>query len=125
MTTQIQLITRLTSALEANLKHYESMYGVPINTNSVTHHPTIYHMFKESLEALTEARAAMDAQGEASEFDSPLSDFKEGQWWTLELDAIANSSSATNEQRRAIAVVRHLLRVIAATHPTQTKGEKA
>lgn len=102
-----------------------------MTTNNITIPRSTFDAMRDALEAvsgwqahqghhrtaITEARAALEqTQGEASEFDSPLSDFKEGQWWTLELDAIANSSSATNEQRRAIAVVRHLLRVIAATH---------
>lgn len=39
----------------------------------------------------------------------PLSEFKEGQWWVAELDAIARSVNATDEQKRAVSVVHHLL----------------
>lgn len=42
--------------------------------------------------------------------DTPLCEFKEGQWWVQELDAMAKG--ATPDQRRAVAVVHNLLRTI-------------
>lgn len=44
----------------------------------------------------------------------PLSDFREGQWWVKELDAMAASGLATENQKRAIAVVHHMLRAARA-----------
>jgi len=40
-----------------------------------------------------------------------LSDFRDGQWWVKELDAVV--ANGTNDQRRAVAVVRNLLATIA------------
>lgn len=58
---------------------------------------------------------------EASEFDSPLSDFQEGQWWVKELDALG--STGTDDQKRAIAVVHHMLRSARAALATAQTGE--
>jgi hypothetical protein len=60
--------------------------------------------------AITQAKQALEvqAQGDA------LSSFQGGQWWVSELDAMAKNG--TPDQKRAVAVVRNLLRVI-ATHP--------
>lgn len=49
---------------------------------------------------------------------APLGDFAEGQWWVVELDRLAADIAATPDQKRAVAVVRHLLRAAkAATLP--------
>lgn len=45
------------------------------------------------------------------EGDAPLSDFAEGQWWVQELDAMV--ASGTLDQKRAVAVVHHMLRAAA------------
>jgi len=42
---------------------------------------------------------------------SPLEDFQEGQWWVHELDCMVARQS-TPDQRRAVAVVHHLLRAV-------------
>jgi len=47
----------------------------------------------------------------------PLSDFQEGQWWVRELDEWAKTGS--DDQKRAVAVVHHMLRSAAAA-PTPT-----
>lgn len=38
---------------------------------------------------------------------APLSEFQEGQWWVNELDAMGRSGDP--DQKRAVAVVHHLL----------------
>ena len=38
----------------------------------------------------------------------PLSEFKEGQWWVVELDLAAKTG--TPDFKRAVAVVHHMLR---------------
>jgi hypothetical protein len=53
----------------------------------------------------------------AGAYDSPLCDFQEGQWWVRELDALAASRQATDDQKRAVAVVHHMLRAALATTP--------
>lgn len=58
----------------------------------------------------------------AEQFDSPLGDFQEGQWWVLELDAAAQKHDATSDFKRAVAVVHHLLRAIAAHSPNPASG---
>ena len=45
----------------------------------------------------------------------PLADFQEGQWWIKELDAFARQDFATNDQKRAVAVVHNLLRAAQAS----------
>lgn len=62
-------------------------------------------MAYEALELIQKVQPVADERG-ASEFDSPLSDFQEGQWWVKELDAMPG----TDDQKRAIAVVHHMLR---------------
>ena len=47
----------------------------------------------------------------AIEHSDPLSDFQEGQWWVLELDEWAKTG--TDDQKRAVAVVHHMLRAAA------------
>lgn len=41
-----------------------------------------------------------------------VSDFREGQWWVKELDAIFASPDASPDQKRAVAVVHNLLRKV-------------
>ena len=53
-----------------------------------------------------------DAQEVACDY--ALSDFKEGQWWVDELDALSGTETATPDQKRAVAVVHNLLRHISA-----------
>ena len=57
----------------------------------------------------------------------PLYSFSEGQWWIRELDGMVGSSSATVEQKRAVAVVHHLLRAAALscnrTLPAQSQSQ--
>lgn len=43
-----------------------------------------------------------------SDAPEPLSEFQEGQWWVTELDAMV--ADGTAEQKRAVAVVHHMLR---------------
>lgn len=59
----------------------------------------------------------VEAQQAASE-NAPLSDFQEGQWWIAALDAMVKDAG-TQDQKRAVAVVHHLLRAsrAAATAP--------
>lgn len=40
----------------------------------------------------------------------PITDFQEGQWWVAELDGMAQAEGATPDQKRAVAVVHHMLR---------------
>ena len=54
----------------------------------------------------------------------PPSNFQEGQWWVRELDAFAQSQNATDDQKRAVAVVHHLLAAVAAA-PEATAQEKS
>ena len=51
---------------------------------------------------------------EEQTMNDPLSDFQEGQWWVRELDKAAATVGATDDFRRAVAVVHHLLRSAAA-----------
>lgn len=46
---------------------------------------------------------------------APLGDFAEGQWWVAELDRLAADIAATPEQKRAVAVVHHLLQAVKAS----------
>ena len=41
-------------------------------------------------------------------YAEPLTNFQEGQWWVIELDAMV--SDGTADQKRAVAVVHHMLR---------------
>lgn len=43
----------------------------------------------------------------------PLSDFREGQWWVSELDAMKDRPGTTLDQKRAVAVVHHLIASVA------------
>jgi hypothetical protein len=52
-----------------------------------------------------------------------LLDFKEGQWWVKELDEAV--SNGTDDQKRAVAVVRHMLRVAAMAAQQGEKGGAA
>jgi hypothetical protein len=45
-------------------------------------------------------------------------EFTEGQWWIQELDAHARSPKATDDQKRAVAVVHNLLRQLKAIGET-------
>lgn len=45
--------------------------------------------------------------------DEPLTEFQEGQWWIEELDAMVKDAG-TDDQKRAVAVVHHLLRASSA-----------
>lgn len=48
-----------------------------------------------------------------SDSGDQLTDFQEGQWWVAELDALARSPSATDDQKRAVAVVHNFLNITA------------
>ena len=52
---------------------------------------------------------------ESDAYPLPIHDFSEGQWWVSELDLLANSLDASNNLKRAVAVVHHLLKAIHAT----------
>ena len=52
--------------------------------------------------------ATIKTADEREAYTDPLSDFQEGQWWVAELDAWA--TSGTDQQKRAVAVVHHMLR---------------
>lgn len=47
---------------------------------------------------------------ELREYTEPLSEFQEGQWWVNELDALVKKEGTTDDQKRAVAVVHHMLR---------------
>ena len=47
----------------------------------------------------------------------PLSEFKEGQWWVKELDAMKELPGITLDQKRAVAVVHNLLGAIEREYP--------
>jgi hypothetical protein len=49
-------------------------------------------------------------RGQPAQPPSPLSDFREGQWWIEELDKAAAAPDAPDDFRRAVAVVHHMLR---------------
>ena len=51
----------------------------------------------------------------------PITDFTEGQWWVKELDAV--SLNGTDDQKRAVAVVHHLLRAVAEISTPAVKAE--
>jgi hypothetical protein len=58
--------------------------------------------------------ATPPAQADKEQTDAePLSEFQEGQWWVRELDAMVKSG--TDDQKRAVAVVHHMLRAALAT----------
>ncbi|QDH83412.1 hypothetical protein [Achromobacter phage Motura] len=55
-------------------------------------------------------------------YPEPLGHFQEGQWWINELDAWAKQPGTTDDQKRAVAVVHHMLRSARAyelAHPKQ------
>jgi len=62
-----------------------------------------------------QARAAIEADRnrreapEAEGWPEPLTEFSEGQWWVKALDALKDLPGASNDQKRAVAVVHHLL----------------
>lgn len=51
-------------------------------------------------------------------YPEPLENFKEGQWWTKELDALKELPGASLDQKRAVAVVHHMLKA-ADAHCTE------
>jgi len=57
-------------------------------------------------------------QGEYDLAGDCINDFQEGQWWLVELDAMVKDG--TSDQKRAVAVVRNLLRTAhsACTSPS-------
>lgn len=61
----------------------------------------------DSPETRVELFAAVPIDCDQPDADHPT-EFAEGQWWLAELDAMAAAS--TPNQKRAVAVVRHLLR---------------
>ena len=65
-------------------------------------------LYQSALQENERFKAQQDA-AVANEWPAPLSEFKEGQWWVSELDAIARSGNATHEQKRAVSVVHHFL----------------
>ena len=70
--------------------------------------------------ATTDMTTNPTPQGDLPELPEPLSNFTEGQWWIKELDAlVADSDKRTDDQYRAVAVVHHLLRAIAASQAVQ------
>jgi hypothetical protein len=83
----------------------QAIYEAIKNENKIPTGP-----FLEIDYAHPQAKQALEvqAQGEV------LSSFQDGQWWITELDAM--TKNGTPDQKRAVAVVRNLLRVI-ATHP--------
>lgn len=62
----------------------------------------------ESYAQRYEAAAPAAAQPVAGLSDCTVADFREGQWWLKELDAMVEDG--TPDQKRAVAVVRNLLR---------------
>lgn len=69
---------------------------------------TLERVKQEKSAAINAAPTPPTQQGEEF-WPAPLSEFKEGQWWIAELDAIASSVNATDEQKRAVSVVHHFL----------------
>ncbi len=55
--------------------------------------------------------------------DEPLTEFQEGQWWIAELDAMVKDAG-TDDQKRAVAVVHHLLRASSAA-PAEPDAARA
>jgi hypothetical protein len=72
--------------------------------------------FCEVLHAVADEKEAAERQGPTTYYGypEPLTNFAEGQWWVKELDRLADDTSATAEQKRAIAVVHHLLKAVRA-----------
>lgn len=64
----------------------------------------------ESCAALAPSIQALPAVAAAA--PDALADFQEGQWWVAELDNMV--SNGTADQKRAVAVVHHMLRAVAA-----------
>ena len=55
-------------------------------------------------------------------YPEPLANFSEGQWWIQELDAMVEDVDIYKfDQKRAVAVVHHMLRSIAA-HESGVSG---
>ena len=46
-------------------------------------------------------------------YPEPIHNFAENQWWVAELDSMAQTG--TDDQKRAVAVVHHLLKAVQAT----------
>lgn len=57
--------------------------------------------------------------------DSPLSEFQEGQWWVKELDAMVALPGVSDQQKRAVAVVHHMLRAAAQELARTDSGKVA
>ena len=55
--------------------------------------------------------------------NTPLSEFTEGQWWIMELDAMAERITTTPEQKRAIAMVHQLLQAVAVAAAQPVQGD--
>jgi len=90
----------------------------PDSERSISRDAQIKHLTYERDLALR-ANRAMQAGSERDAALLDLRDFKESQWWLKELDeAIANG---TDDQKRAVGVVRHMLRVAAIV--TQQGGQ--
>lgn len=76
-------------------------------------------MWHQSLEEHTEGLTALYAKPSAPaahdehHYPAPLSAFQAGQWWVKELDALSALPGTTADQKRAIALVHHLLASVA------------
>lgn len=79
----------------------------------------------DDLEEIVRRHIATQAAG--GPWDSPLSDFREGQWWVLELDRMAAQLPPEEKYfdfKRAVAVVHHLLRVTRPSAPLSEPTEE-
>lgn len=72
------------------------------------------------LAELQSAATAVAGAAHAGAINDPLSGFQEGQWWVNELDAWAKTGS--DDQKRAVATVHHMLRSAAAPTPIADSG---
>lgn len=79
--------------------------------------------FARALETALLSKLRAPVADERAAYTDPLSDFQEGQWWVKELDELARAPGATHDQKRAVAVVHHMLRSAAlASVPVATPG---
>ena len=58
------------------------------------------------------------SNAELEKSNAMLREFKEGQWWVNELDALQDSGKLTDDAKRAIAVVHRLLKTISVSPET-------
>lgn len=72
--------------------------------------------FARTALAMDEATRATHPSAPPAGYAQPLTEFREGQWWVKELDAMVKDASP--DQKRAVAVVHHMLRAALSAVPS-------